>query len=300
MRPVSEDGSIEDRISRSNLRTLRDLQEPPTAARGLTQLTSQSRGSQASGQSGQEDGVWETQSLTSEASSCGSDSSVTSAAGLLNRMCNCPEFEDMEFVVDPFCNELSLREVHLYIRRSKEMKDRAVPALCDWLWPDCKRKFRDFVQGRLNEVLTGQTKHSKTMPSLTFKLPNRSTKFGLVANSIEMTFYEDTKAEDEECSSGRSDEVPDIPDMTARIKCGAFMLKRMQASKPQLMKDMEQKARAKEDLVRANTIDGVLGRNTPSQTSNSSDEFPRLAPIQEGRRRPGSGVRSRKPVSSIS
>lgn len=303
-------GSSEDRGDRRNVRTLRDLQDSSGGPRSLLQLGS-AVGS-AAGSAAQEDSMSETQSVgSSDGSSC-SDSSVTSAAGLLNKWFNCPEFQAMEFVVDPFCNELSLREVHLFIRHGKDVEDRNVPALGDWLWPDCKRKVRDFVQGRLNEVLTGRNVSNKSLSSITFKLPSRSQKFGLVANHVGIGFSEvQPDDEDSESVADAADagdepeqpDVPDIPDMTARIQCSAFMLKRMQASKPQLLKEMEQKAKAKEDLVRSSSIDGgghSGHRSAPSQTSmtsSSSEEFTRLAPIQEGRRRT-SGLRGRRPTKA--
>ncbi|CAJ1368277.1 unnamed protein product, partial [Effrenium voratum] len=82
-------------------------------------------------------------------SEASSESSVTSAAGLVGKMRACPEIEFGEIVVDAFCERLSIREASFRFGKTSR-EDAASPSLLEWVWPSTREKLHASMSHGVN------------------------------------------------------------------------------------------------------------------------------------------------------
>lgn len=199
-----------------------------------------------------------------------SESSVTSASGLVGKMRACPEIEYGEIVVDAFCDRLAIREAFFRFSKPKSLDDPPAPSLLEWVWPSTRDKFHASISHGVNllfappsvDVGRLQRKFDPIMFQLPFRMKNPCA---LVAHNVELVFAEKYKDKNEGGKSPSHASGEDVnvaeDDMLVKLQLSGFMVKKMTPSKPRMIKDLEERAKARADMVKSNSF--VPGSDTP-------------------------------------
>ncbi|CAE7221900.1 unnamed protein product [Symbiodinium natans] len=243
--------------------TLKTLQMRPQAvARSAEGMFHPDPGAEDEGRDGRE----------SVASSGSSDSSLTSAAGLRSKSFTAPGIESAEITLDPFCDALSIHEAFFTFQAGSA---RERPCLMEWLWPGTGKKFHSSMSHAVNLLFAPPGSRADAAQSkyrlepITFQLPSWKKTFALVAKDVDLLLEE--KEEGHALGSAAQEAV------LIKLQLSSFMIKRMErverGSRPQKPREIEERAKARAEWLRANSGSRPLA------------ERDGLEPIQEQRLR---------------
>ncbi|CAJ1366597.1 unnamed protein product [Effrenium voratum] len=125
-----------------------------------------------------------------------------------------------------------------------------------------------------------------------FQLPFRmKNSCALVANNVDLSFAKERSSPSLRPGGAGEEEGVAEEDVLVRLKLSCFMVKKMTPSKPQKIKELEERAKAQADLVKNSSFSSALGdgprQGAPLKKSSKapslSDRSDVLEPIQEVR-----------------
>jgi len=201
-----------------------------------------------------------------------SESSVTSASGLVGKMRACPEIESGEIVVDAFDDRLAIREAFFRFNKPTSMDNPPAPSLLEWVWPSTREKFHADISRGVNLLFAPpqasvhklERKFEPVMLQLPFRMKNSCA---LVAHTVELVFAN----EDE------GDVTVGEDDVLVKLKLSGFMVKKMSPSKPQMIKDLEARNKARAEIVKSNSF-VPTSDNAGRRSQGDNEMYPRHRP----------------------
>eukprot|EP00435_Cladocopium_sp_Y103_P010139 s324_g2.t1 len=130
------------------------------------------------------------------------------------------------------------------------LDDPPAPSLLEWVWPSTRDKFHAAISHGVNLLFAPPSvdvgRLQRKFDPILFQLPFRmKNPCALVAHNVELVFAEKDKNEGKSPSHASGEDVNVAEDdVLVKLQLSGFMVKKMSPSKPRMIKDLEERAKA--------------------------------------------------------